>query len=275
MWWDGEDVEAYLDFAEKAGVEIVYLREMRLDASQYEEDAELQRHDGEVGRIELGFFKNDLFHLFDWEADWADGLFAEDEEEAEGGETEREGPELETSDDSAKVADERKLGEALTAKGPELVSSFVDHLSKREEPPPDPTDGEWIRREFVWYLADQLDLPTRKREPLRTGVIFNLYDEERKRAFLDPVVDKAVKQAAVEAARLMRDTEKKLVEDLVMKCVEWSKSQDIPLRSLTQQRVSEFLEERKIRLSRSGLRELRDRATIAIKRGRGIDSHHA
>jgi len=57
-------------------------------------------------------------------------------------------------------------------------------------------------------------------------------------------------------------------------CQEWVSRREIPLRSLNLERVREYAQENSLRLSRAGLRELRDRVSAAIKRGRTGGSHH-
>ncbi len=264
MLWDGNDVDAFLDFAEQAEADTIYLRQARLDASDFESDPELEKHDGETGLVEIAYLKNDLLHVFAWEADWADGLFDVAEEEP------GEGPVLHRiappgSVPEGATADLTKAGEALASRGRDLVDGFLDRVRTRDEPPPDP-DRDWdVRRDFLSYLGTELDLPG-------LGSRLSLLSMEPEAS--DPQAERALKSSVAEIAKGLRAREREAVAGAAAEFESWVSSHDIPLRSLNLERAREFANEKGLKLSPSGLRELRDRAAASIKRKRPGGSHH-
>ncbi len=262
--WDGDDVDEFLDFAEAAEADTMYLRRVRLDASEFEPDPDLERHDGETGLVEIAYLKNGLLHVFTWEADWADELFdvAEEETGEENG-LRRIGPP--GSPPEGATAELTKAGEALTSRGRDLIDGFLDRVRTRDEPPPDP-DRDWdVRHDFLSYLGTELDLPG-------LGSRFSLLSMETEAS--DPQAERALKSSVAEVVKRLRVREREVVAGAAAEFESWTTGRDIPLRSLNLERAREFADERGLKLSPSGLRELRDRAAATIKRRRPGGSHH-
>jgi hypothetical protein len=274
MTWDGDEVDEFLDFAEKAGAAIMYVRQEKLDASEYEPDPLLSEHDGQIGLVELCFLREGVFHRFSWEADWAEGLFGEAEQdelpsqEPEGAASGPEAASIHQLGLSTLTSDEgRKLGDALEARAHDLVTGFVEAAFTKDGVAPAP-DNEWeVRNALLAYLADYLAIPRLSPRSQAPG-FYSTID-------LTPALEKGVKAAAASASREIRAREKAILDPLVQPCVEWALAEEIPLRSLNFARLQEFLQSKAVSVSSSGVRDLRDRVSAAIKRRRGTQSHHA
>jgi hypothetical protein len=270
--WDGDDVAPFLDLARKAGASMLYLKVVKLDASEYEEDLGLTSHDGEIGLVEVSFLKDNLFHRFSWRAPWAEGLF--DDEDAPVGEDADETARLE---DGAQfnglsrrglTADEdRQLATALTNQPDDLVRQFVGSVFGPERTTPSP-DNEWeVRRSLLGFLGEKLDILPLLPRTEGAGLLFSVD--------LSPAAEKVLKAAAASASREIRAKERAIIEPLVKPCVEWAFAEEIPLRSLNFSRLHEFLQSRSISVSSAGVRDLRDRVSVGMKRAKGTASHHA
>ncbi|MDE1820874.1 MAG: hypothetical protein KGJ23_12665 [Euryarchaeota archaeon] len=273
MLWDGEEVGAFLDFAEKAGVDTVYLYQRKLAASDFEDpDEELRGHDGEVGIVELSFIKNNLIHQFTWEADWADGLFEEATSEGEGAGEDSEADSSfrrilapTTPRFSADVTE--ALGRALNSRLSELTAAYLTHVEQRTAPPPDP-DREWsIREDLLEFLASHLDLPDLR--PKENSGLFLPGGGTLPDANVEGTLNELVKSITKE----LRKRERSIVEKLVVQCLAWAEARALLAGSFTNDRVREFAEETGAKLSYSGLQDLKNRTRALLKERRGSRSH--
>jgi hypothetical protein len=259
--WDGRDVGEFLTFAKRVGAPAIYLDESVVGDG--EEDPDYAAHVGETASVQISFLLDGRFHNFTEVADWV----PEESGPADAGESPGEGdvhrifPEGEH--DRAFRDSLAKASAALAEKKDELVTGYLDKLRASDRTPPDP-DSEWdLRRDLLASLADQLDLPALEAGPF-------LFDGSR-----NSVSDKPLAQAVSELARRLRAAEREAVDRSVAGCLEWVSRRDIPLRSLNAERVREYADEFSVRLSRSGIRELRDRVSAEIKRKRAGGTHHS
>ncbi len=260
VFWDGKDVGEFLALAKKVGAVAVYLDESVVEEG--EKDPDYGPHIGETSSVQVSFLLGGKFHTFVQVADWVPG-----DEEPEGEEEPADEPRVRhlfsegTSDESMRDS-LAKVAEALASRRQELVTGYLDKLRTSDETPPDP-DSEWdVRRDLLAHLADTLDLPG-----LKSG---SFYFE----GLRDSVAGKALGPAISEIVRKLRATDRATVEEAVAGCVDWASRRDIPLRSLSAERIREYVDEKGLRLSRSGIRELRDRVSAEIKRKRTGGSHH-
>lgn len=265
IYWEGTEVAEFIMFAKKVGAPIIYLNEHVVPEG--EEDPAYAPHVGETSSVHAAFLLDGTYHSFLEVAEWVPEE-AEDEEQAPGDEEvpsdEREGHHLfpgETSSESVRH-DLSQVDAALGSKRQEVMDGYLEKVRTRDEPPPDP-DSEWdVRRDLLVYLADLLKLPG-----LKSGTTyFELHSDMDLSGTLNPLI--------AEIARKLRAADREVVERAVSGCEEWVSRREIPLRSLNLERVREYAQENSLRLSRAGLRELRDRVSAAIKRRRTGGSHH-
>jgi hypothetical protein len=272
MDWDGDDVGLYLEAARKTGATMLYLRVVKLDASEYEADEEIRGHDKEIGLVEVSFLKDNLFHRFTWQAEWADGLFDEDDapaidEGGEAGQNEEGVASNSLARSSLTTAQDREFATALEARSSELVAGFVGSVFGADSTTPSP-DNEWeVRRALLGYLGEKLAIPALQPRHEGTGFLINVD--------LSPASEKAVKAAVASASREIRTKERAIIEPLVKPCVEWALAEEIPLRSLNFSRLQEFLQARSVSVSSAAVRDLRDKVSVGMKRAKGTASHHA
>jgi hypothetical protein len=272
MEWDGEDVAPFLSSAQKVGANLLYLRVVKLDASDYEPDLGLTSHDGEIGLVEVSFLKDNLFHRFRWRASWAEGLFEEQdapigEEGDEAGRVE-EGVQFDSlSRRGLTTGEDRQLANALTSQPDQLVREFVGSVFGPERTTPSP-DSEWeVRRSLLGFLGEKLDIAPLLPRSEGAGLLFSVD--------LSPATERALMAAAATASREIRAKERAIIEPLVKPCVEWAFAEEIPLRSLNFSRLHEFLQARSVSVSSAGVRDLRDKVSAGMKRAKGASSHHA
>ncbi|HEV2166351.1 MAG TPA: hypothetical protein VGS23_05175 [Thermoplasmata archaeon] len=260
VYWDGRDVGEFLTFAKRVGAPAIYLEESIVPDD--EADPDYAGHVGETSSVQFSFLLDGRFHAFAEVADWVPEKSGPDE----AGESTDEGMYIASpprgGHDRAYREGLAKAGAALVAGKDEIIAGYLEKLRASDRTPPDP-DSEWdLRRDLLAYLADQLDLPALKGGPL-------FFDGSR-----DSEADKPVAQTASEIARKLRLIEREAVDRSVTGCLEWVSRRDIPLRSLNADRVREYADEISVRLSRSGIRDLRDRVAAEIKRKRVGGSHH-
>jgi hypothetical protein len=174
-------------------------------------------------------------------------------------------PEIDQHGDHSEISinDLKKLEQALTLRTEEIVNGYLAYIRNGDEAPPDP-DNHWkLQADFLSHLAGVLDAPTLE--------FFSPFQERT----ADVRIARDLKTVVIDLARKLRTSEREVVEKAVAGCEEWSARREIPLRSLSTERMREYAEENGLKLSDGGLREMRDKVRAVISRRRTIGSRHA
>jgi hypothetical protein len=230
--WSGSEAVRFLEFAEKVGAPMIYLNEAIV--GEDDEDPKRAAHAGETWLVEIAFLLGGEFHVFARAAEWA-GIGEEESEEADRG----------------------KALEVLTTKKDELVQEFVADFEKRPESAE--ANRFSIEHNFRGFVASKLPLP-----PPRPGVLGVGIPHDG--SPLDLLVQQIGAEVAMDLNARLNAKEREIVEPLVAECVAWASKSGLTRPTLGD--IEVFLDEKRIRVSRSAIRLLCNRVKVALRTAR-------
>ncbi len=195
------------------------------------EDEEGEDHDhvGETSFVEVAFLVDGKIHILAEVAEWA----TSDELDLEEG---------------LGVGAERSA-EPLEARKDELVAEFLADLQTHPLPLDFGTFG--LEERFRRFVAVRLEVP---------GVSHD-------GSPLDLLVQKVAGEIAMDLSARQAEADRAKIEPLVTECAEWASKSG--LTSLSMGDVQVFLDEKRVQVSRQGVRLLWMKAKVALKSERG------
>jgi hypothetical protein len=137
VYWNGENIEDFLEFSKQVGARAIYLNESVVERA--EEDEEDPEHFGETESVEAAFLLDGVFHVYEQTAPWASP-----EEESE-----------ELPDDATRVE------VAVRENQEELTSEFLSAI--RERPGPVDPSRYSIESGLREFLATKFSAPSVRR----------------------------------------------------------------------------------------------------------------
>jgi hypothetical protein len=261
--WAGDDLSEFVELAAAAGVDLLYVRESEVDEDEVGAFPELSSHKGESYSVCVSFFRADVWHSFDWAADWAGVLLHAPEGEAPSGSADGPYPRGPTP------ADWEALGRALATRRAELTTAFLAAAGESDDIP-SPDSDESVRAALLTFLGERLDL----KSLVPPHGIHNLFLSPTYSACPIPAVEKELRSMVKEIEVGIRKREREIVARLTEKAADWAIQRELGLRAFSVARVREFLGEQSIALSHEGTTELWTRTVAAVKRKRGTTDHH-
>jgi len=177
--WDGKNFSDFLSLAKRIGVQLVYLYERIVDE-------ENMKHKGKIGRIEISFLHNGVFHVFSKYADW----FLE-----------------KNSEEPEEIEEEEKIPVEIVEKSVnELSHEMIESINKEHKE----------LSEIRTYLNE-----AQRQFWLEKGVgdLWNLKPGIRSK------IEKVESKVKRHFSELVRKKEKELLPKLVDECITWCKKQ--------------------------------------------------
>jgi hypothetical protein len=232
--WFGDDVRDFFAIAKSVGAPLLYLVELTVEEGE-EKPAE-RDHVGETSYVEASFLFDGQFHSFLEIAEWA----AVDEEEGTG--TDR-------TEDSTEAAT------AIESRKEELVREFRAELEKG--PKPIDTGQFSIEQGFRRFVFQKLRGPGGRLPHLGSSI------DGSPAALL---VQKIASDLSMELHSMQVEEERATVDSLITECVVWAK--DSGLTSAALGDIETFLDQKRVRITREGVRLLWNRVRTALRVGR-------
>jgi hypothetical protein len=232
IYWAGESVKGFLALAKKVNASMLYLTEGIVDDS--EEDSELGSHVGETSLVEVAFLLDGQFHVFAKMAEWA-----EKQETPESG-----------------VDELTRAAKTLETRKDELVTEFLEDLKTH---PLGIDPGRFaIEERFRRLVATKLRISP--------GTGFSTFALSHDGSPLNVLIQEIANGIVMDLHAKQVEVDRATVEPLVVECAVWAKKSG--LTNLAMGDIQVFLDEKRVPLSREGLRLLWMKAKTALKTGK-------
>jgi hypothetical protein len=232
VFWSGENAAEFMRLAKNVGAPIIYLTERVITGE--EDNPERAKHVGETSLVAVSFLLGGEFHVFVKVAEWATVGEEEEDEDA----------------DSANA----KAVQELEERKDELIKEFINDL--KERPPPIETNSFAIEQGFRRLVRARLSTV-----PSDPGL--SPLGLSRDGSPFDLLVQRIASDLAMDLHAKQVEADRGTVEPLITECAEWAYKSG--LTSLSMGDVESFLDQKRIRVSREGIRLLWMRAKVALK----------
>ena len=227
--WDGDDVGEFLAFAKTLGAPVIYLSQ---GIVAEDEEGRGEDHVGETSYVEASFLLDGQFHSFLEIADWAEA----GEEEA----------------GTDRIEDSTEAAAAIESRREELIREFREE--KEKESKPIDTGQFSIEQGFRRLVFQRLRGAGGQLPQLGSS-----YDGSP----ADVLIRKISTELSMELHSKQVEEERAAVESLTAECVGWAK--DSGLTSVAMGDIETFLDQKRVRITREGVRLLWNRVRTALR----------